>query len=586
MKKNNNVNHQAKGKSPPPPRRLEKILRPPFPAAPGTIEGKTPQEVFQDLQTHRLELEMQNQELKRIQLELEESRSKYFDLYDCAPVGYFTLTKDALVSGANLTGADLFGTAPAALVKSRFRRLVSPDDLDRWDQHFVGVLQNGGKRSCELALRRTDGTTFHALLSSLRVKIPPDQAGLDGGGAWMVRVAVTDVTDRKQAEAARDRAENELRQSQKMEAIGRLAGGVAHDFNNMLGVILGYTDLILARLAPLDPLARDVREIKKAAERSAELTRQLLAFSRKQVVAPRVVDLNRVIDGQQQMLGRLIGEDIVFRFAPAPHLWNILADPSQVELTLANLVVNARDAIAGPGKIVIETSNASVDHAYAHNTPGAAPGDYVLLTISDTGSGMDKPTMDRIFEPFFTTKGEGKGTGLGLSMVYGIVRQHGGFVDVYSSPGMGTTFKVYFPRCRDQASAPDQPFEKEALAGSETVLVVEDEEQILSMAQAILEQFGYKVLAARSPGDALQLVEKHPGEIHLLLTDVVMPGINGKELSERIVPLKPGIRTIFMSGYTADIIANRGVLEQGVEFIQKPFSLKALAAKVRQVLDS
>jgi signal transduction histidine kinase/ActR/RegA family two-component response regulator len=380
--------------------------------------------------------------------------------------------------------------------------------------------------------------------------------------------------------------EEQYRQAQKMEAVGRLAGGVAHDFNNMLNVILGYADLALGRVDPEDPLARDLREILKAGQRSADLTRQLLAFSRKQIVVPKVLNLNKGIEDQLKMLVRLIGEDVRIDFLPAGDLWNTRIDPSQVSQIVTNLSVNARDAIAGVGTVTIESANVTVDEAYCREHPYVTPGEYVMVSFSDTGAGMDEATRERIFEPFFTTKGEGKGTGLGMSTVYGIVKQNGGFVHVYSEPGQGTTIRVHFPRVQDETEDLTEKVTEGSLGGTETVLIVEDEEQILLLSRRILEQFGYRVLTAGTPGEAYRLAEEQVGGIHLLLTDVILPEMNGKELKERIEAMRPGIKSLYMSGYTADAIARRGILEKGVDFLQKPFTLMSLARKVRQVLDS
>jgi signal transduction histidine kinase len=382
------------------------------------------------------------------------------------------------------------------------------------------------------------------------------------------------------------RMEENLRQARKMEAVGRLAGGVAHDFNNMLNVILGYSEIALARLDPGAPLARDLQEIRKAAQRSADLTRQLLAFSRKQIVVPKVVRVNEAIAEQMNMLRRLIGEDVRIDFVPSEDPGNIRIDPSHVAQILANLGVNARDAITGVGTITIETSTIALDEAYCREHDFQNPGEYVGLAFSDTGAGMDAETLERIFEPFFTTKEVGKGTGLGLSTVYGIVKQDGGTINAYSEPGIGTTFRIYFPRVREAAEEGVEPAREAAPVGTETVLLVEDEEQILSLVARILEGHGYRVLSTRSPEEACRLAERHDGKIDLLLTDVVMPGMNGKELQVHIGRLRPGIPTLFMSGYTANAIAHRGVLEEGVAFVQKPFTVRSLAEKVRSVLDS
>ena len=388
-----------------------------------------------------------------------------------------------------------------------------------------------------------------------------------------------------ESEKARQQAEAELRQAQKMEAVGRLAGGVAHDFNNMLTVILGYTDAALEKLHPPDPLYQFLQQIGKAAQRSADLTQQLLAFSRKQVVEPRVVNLNEAVEEQKKMLGRLIGEDIELAVVAAEGLWNIRIDPTQVAQVLANLAVNARDAITDVGRVSIEAANVSMGDAEVGRYPSTAPGDYVMLAFSDTGCGMDAETRERIFESFFTTKEQGKGTGLGLSTVYGIVEQNGGFIHVYSEPGIGTTFRIYFPRFQGEAEPAVEKAKEWALSGSETVLVVEDEELILEWIRTILEGYGYRVLAAPLPGEALLMAEKHGEQIDMLITDVVMPSMNGKELSARLEGVRPGIKTLFMSGYTADVIAHRGVVERGADFIQKPFAAQTLGAKVREVLD-
>jgi CheY-like chemotaxis protein len=369
-----------------------------------------------------------------------------------------------------------------------------------------------------------------------------------------------------------------------MDAIGRLAGGVAHDFNNALAVIQGFSELALLQLNPLDPLRRHLDQIIRAVEKSADLTRQLLAFARRQVVTPRVLDLNVEIASLAKMLPRLIGEDIDLRIVPGEGLWNVRIDPTQVDQILVNLVTNARDAIANTGTITIETSDVVLGEEYCRRYPGLAPGEYLLLAVTDSGIGMDKATLERAFEPFFTTKAEGKGTGLGLATVYGIAKQNGGFVDVYSEPAHGTTFKVYLPRFVGEAEQPAQKKEPGSLRGTETVLIVEDEPLLLEIIGEGLQELGYDVVTAGSPGDAILLCEKHAGAIHLLLTDVIMPTMNGKELQQRLERIKPGMRTIFMSGYTANVVASRGIVDADMLFIQKPFTLEALASKVREAL--
>jgi PAS domain S-box-containing protein len=388
-------------------------------------------------------------------------------------------------------------------------------------------------------------------------------------------------------ERQRKSLENQLLQAQKMESVGRLAGGVAHDFNNMLSVILGYTEIALEKAKPDGIMVSDLIEIQKAANRSADITRQLLAFARQQTIAPKVLDLNETVESMLKMLRRLVGEDIDLAWMPGLGLWPVNMDPSQVGQILANLVVNARDAISGVGKVTLGTENVRLDEAYCEDRPGFVPGEYVMLAVSDDGCGMDKETQGKIFEPFFTTKGLGKGTGLGLATVYGIVKQNNGFINLYSEPGKGATFKIYFQKQVDPGVPAMDSEGAEALpGGSETVLLVEDEEAILKMGKRMLESLGYRVLDAASPLVAMEKAKQHPGDLHLLMTDVVMPEMNGRDLSNQLRKRHPGIETLFMSGYTANVIAHRGVLDAGVHFIQKPFSKRDLALKVRSVLES
>jgi two-component system cell cycle sensor histidine kinase/response regulator CckA len=420
--------------------------------------------------------------------------------------------------------------------------------------------------------RLTVGGVHHARLISSPI--------FDASGeVTAVIEMVEDVTERLALE-------QQLQQAQKMESVGRLAGGVAHDFNNMLGVILGHAEMALEQTDPAQPVYADLAEIRKAAERSSELTRQLLAFARKQTVAPRVLDLNEAVAGMFKMLERLIGEAIDLDWRPGTDLWPVKVDPSQVGQILTNLCVNARDAIADVGRVAIATRNTTLDPGYCASHAGAVPGEYVELAVSDNGCGIDKETMAKLFEPFFTTKDVGEGTGLGLATVYGIVKQNKGFVEVESEPGEGSTFTVYLPR---HAAGAEQ-IEMEgapvpAARGRETILLVEDEPAILKLATKMLESKGYTVVAASTPGEAIHLAREHRGEIHLLVTDVVMPEMNGRDLAKNVLSLYPQIRRLFMSGYTSDVIAHQGVLEEGVHFLQKPFSAHDLAAQVRLVLD-
>ncbi len=391
--------------------------------------------------------------------------------------------------------------------------------------------------------------------------------------------------ERHRAAQEKEILQNQLAQAHKLESIGRLAGGVAHDFNNMLGVILGHAELASAKLAPAHPLHADLESIRKAAQHSADLTRQLLAFARKQTISPRVLDLNRTVEGSLNLLRRIIGEDIALDWKAGANLGQVRIDPSQIEQILTSLAVNARDAIKSGGRISIATQAVTLDEARCQEHSGLEPGEYVVLTFSDDGCGMDRETLARIFDPFFTTKELGQGIGLGLATVYGIVRQNDGMIDVASAPLAGTTFTLYLPRAAGAPSAaPAQKQAESARGGSETILLVEDEPALLEMGKAMLERLGYRVLAAHTPGEALKLARENAGEIQLLMTDVVMPEMNGRELAKRLLALYPEIRRLFMSGYTADALAHHGVVEEGVYFLQKPFTLKELSARVREVL--
>ena len=380
-------------------------------------------------------------------------------------------------------------------------------------------------------------------------------------------------------------SEAQLRQSQKLEAVGRLAGGVAHDFNNLLSIVLTYSEFLLDEIEPSSPLRGDIEEIKKAGVRASELTRRMLAFSRQQMLDPKIIDLNEVVSGLSSMLGRVLGEDVKLVTSLPDTLGKVKADPGQIEQVLMNLVVNARDAMPNGGLLSIETSNVFLDAAYAGAHLEVVPGPHVMLAVSDTGAGMDKDTVARIFEPFFTTKSPGKGTGLGLATVFGIVKQSKGNLWVYSEPGRGTTFKIYFPVAEGEVErVEDAP--RVAPRGDETILVMEDEAQVRVAVYEILRKAGYDVLVVNSPDEAITLSEKRDAPIHLLLTDVVMPGMNGRELSDVFATRCPDAKVLFMSGYTDDVILHHGVLEAGVPFLQKPVTPMGLSRKVREVLDA
>jgi len=437
----------------------------------------------------------------------------------------------------------------------------------------------------ELNRRRADGSPIVVSVSTSPLRRPD-------GTIYGIMSILMDVTERKAAEATRDRltmVEEQLRQSQKMEAVGRLAGGVAHDFNNLLTAISGYSDLLLHRLPEYSTLRRDVEEIRKAGDRAAALTRQLLAFSRRQVLQPKVLDLNAVVTNMGQMLRRLIGEDVELSTDLSPSLSRVKVDPGQIEQVIVNLAVNARDAMPGGGRITIATADAELSPAYAVVHPEVRPGPHVLLSVADTGHGMSEETQAHLFEPFFTTKERGKGAGLGLATVYGIVQQSGGHLRVNSAADRGSTFLIYLPRveaAEDGWQGVARPLLPHPSPGTETVLLAEDEEVVRRFAREILSGNGYKVLEAENGREALLLSEAHRGEIHLLLTDVVMPKMSGRELTERIRPQRPDLRILYMSGYTDDATLRHLVLEEGIPFLQKPFTSEGLARKVREVLDS
>jgi PAS domain S-box-containing protein len=428
-----------------------------------------------------------------------------------------------------------------------------------------------GSLAQEYRFLRQDGSVVWVRDEARLIRDPTGRA-THAVGAWM------DITERRALE-------ERFLQAQKMESVGQLAGGVAHDFNNLLTVITGTVDLALAGLREGDPLAADLREIQQAARRGAALTQHLLAFSRRQVFQPQILNLNDLLADLEPMLRRLLGEEIALLTIGAPDLGNVRADPAQMSQVVLNLVVNARDAMPKGGSLTLETTNVALDEAYARRHPGVTPGPFVMLAVTDTGVGMDQATREHAFEPFFTTKPAGQGTGLGLATVYGIVKQSGGSIWVYSEPGVGTTFKIYLPRVGGVASKPSPAKLDPPARGTETILLVEDEASLRDVARRMLEAAGYTVLTCGSPGEALLVAERFEGPIHLLITDVVMPAMRGPELAARVTRLHPETRVLYVSGYTANAIVQEGELKEGVQFLSKPFDSATLARRVRQVLD-
>ncbi|MBI2525349.1 MAG: PAS domain S-box protein [Candidatus Rokubacteria bacterium] len=468
----------------------------------------------------------------------------------------------------NQAGLDLFGYSAAEVAGLRVKQLYA-DPADR-ARFLEEIGRSGAVRDLEVRFRRKDGTLIDSLLSGALWRG-------DAGSQPGYHVVIHDITERRRLEA-------QLRQSQKMEAIGGLAGGIAHDFGNLLTVIIGRAQLLLGGLPSDDQRRADLDLIQKTAVRASALVQQLLAFSRKQVLQPKVLDPDALVSGMVTMLGRLIGEDIELVVAPRSEGARIKADPGQLEQVILNLVVNARDAMPRGGRLVLETAQAELGESFAREHPGARLGPHVVLAVSDTGVGMDAATRARIFEPFFTTKEAGRGTGLGLSTVYGIAKQHEGYIAVESEPGRGTTFRVYLPRVQE-AVAPEVGSPAPAGRGSEIVLLVEDEEEVRSLSREILEAGGYSVLEAPSPSVALDIARQHGGPIHLLLTDIVMPQMNGLRLAEKLRALRPGLRVLHMSGYSDDILGRQGSLDPGLALLRKPFTPNDLVRAVREALD-
>jgi two-component system, cell cycle sensor histidine kinase and response regulator CckA len=509
---------------------------------------------------------------KLLEDQLRAAQKQYRDIVEDAVIGIFQSTPDGRYLSVNPAMANMMGyDSPQELVES-ITDIAHQVYVDPSRREEIRTLANGPGvvKDLECEIYRKDGSKMWI---SAHVR-----AVVEDGAVVRYEGMNSDITQRKLLE-------NQLRQAQKMDAVGQLAGGVAHDFNNSLGVITGYSDLLQMNLPPGDPSHKHAEEIAKAGRRAAALTRQLLAFSRQQVIQPVVLDLNSATSELEKMLRRLIGENIEMTFRRGPGLGRVKMDPGQVEQVLMNLSVNARDAMPLGGQICIETANVELDETYARQNAYVIPGSYVMLSVSDTGCGMDKETQRRIFEPFFTTKESGKGTGLGLSTVYGIAKQNAGYIIVYSEVGKGTTFRLYLPRLSDAAKLPLPPQALETIPhGRETVLVVEDETPLRLLARTCLESNGYSVLDAPDAVAALEFAKKHPGPIHLLLTDVVMPGMSGHELANRMIALQPEVKVLYMSGYTNDLINRHGILDWDTVLLEKPFTLHALLTKVYKTL--
>ncbi len=508
---------------------------------------------------------------------LRESEERYRHIVDNIPDVYYRTDREGRLSLVSPSGVRLLGYDSVAEMLGRPNEFFWANPEER--QTMLAILRDKGAVSdYEVLLRRRDGSTVQVSTSS---RMYCDEQGMVQGVEGLFR----DITERKRAEREARELQQQLLQAQKMEAVGRLAGGVAHDFNNMLVVIMGRAELALMKLPPSDPLHADLVEINQAAERSANLTRHLLAFARKQAVSPKVLDLNATIESMLPMYRRMIGEDIELLWQPDRPLCPVLLDPSQLDQLLVNLCVNARDAIGGVGTVTISTGEPQLDRLFFTRHGGTPGRRYAHLRVHDTGCGMEPEVLDHIFEPFFTTKEEGRGTGIGLATVFGIVKQNEGVVTVASSPGTGTTFDIYFPCYAERDDRAEAPSSAEPVQGKgETILLVEDEATILDLGRAMLEALHYRVITAASPDEALDLVASGETPIDLLISDIIMPRMNGRELAEKIHEIHPQIRCLFISGYTADIIGRHGIIEEHVNFLQKPFTLQALATSVAAAL--
>ncbi len=556
----------------------------------GTLTGKDGKPIHTRFSCVLIEAQGQKQILsiaeditqrKMAEKALRDSEARFRKLFKMAPIPMAYISRDGDLIDLNDSLKHSMGhTREKVPTLERAWDLAMPDPelrervTSQWKKDLENAIAyNTEMESFECPLHYIDGSVHDVIIHT---KLINDS----------IIVSFFDITNRKKTELEREKLQTQLHQSKKLEAVGLLAGGVAHDFNNMLGSIMGYAELTLTEMSPDDPFRDNLNNILTATRRSADLTRQLLTFARKQTIAPVLLDLNESIESVLKMIRRLIGENVELSWQPATRPCTVRMDPTQLDQILINLCVNAKDAIADVGNITIETDTVSIDEDYCETHTDFKPGKYVMLTVSDNGSGMDKETMEHIFEPFYTTKGLGKGTGLGLATVYGIVKQNDGFINVHSEPGGGATFSIYVHRVDEVISAEEKGgIETIPKGNGETILIVEDDEIVLNMASIMLEKFGYRVLKAGTSEKSFFLAEENKDRIQVLITDVVMPKMNGRDLADRIKLILPDIEILFMSGYAADVISHQGVLDEGVNFIKKPFSAKDLAFAVRNVLD-
>lgn len=538
-----------------------------------------PQELIHELQVHQVELELQNEELRRTQSELELTLTQYFELYDLAPVGYLSVAESGLIVAVNLTAATLLGVFRQELLNQPFSKFIHREDQDRYYLYRKEVLSTAENREAELRLIRTDGSCFQAQIVGSSAETSE--------GSPLCRLIIHDIQSRKDAEVEKEKLEIRLREAEKLEALGRLAGGVAHDFNNMLSVIIGSAEMIRGELKDNDPLCIDLQSIMEAAERSVATTRQLMGFARQQTMTTRVLDLNQTISGMKFLLQRILGDNIRLDWQPTDSLNSVRMDPVQIDQILSNLCSNARKALPEGGVVSIQLVNCDMGTVTAAGKSTIPAGEYVELTFFDNGCGMNEHVARHAFDPFFTTARTGEGTGLGLAMVHGIITQNKGHVQLESKPGLGTTLRIYLPRCLEQVSIDPQCEPGIATEPhGETILLAEDEPAVMNLTRRILEKQGYRIVSATTSAEVIQMARQHQGDIHLVFTDCVMPKMNGRELVAELQTFLPGLKTLFMSGYPADVIAKEGLLDEDVAFIHKPYKQSELIRKIREVLDA
>lgn len=548
------------------------------PAAIQTTPPADIQKLVEELRIHQVELEMQNEELRRAQLELAEARDRYIDLYDFAPIGFFTISDTGIILGVNLTGAKMLGIERGRLIGQPFSRFIARDAQDNFYLYRKELFETGTRQTCELSLKKQDGSFFYAQLESIAVI----ETGTDGS---CIRAALTDTSRRRQVEKEKTNLQAQLQHAQKMEAVGTLAGGIAHDFNNLLQAVQGFTEILLFDRHKKDPGYSELKQISHAAQRGAELTRQLLTFSRKIESKLRPIDLNVLVEKTQTLLVRTLPKMIVVKLRLAPEGMVVNGDPSQIEQILMNLAVNAKDAMPEGGELTIQTDNKWLDEAYCRIQPETKPGRYVQLTVSDNGCGMGEETLKNIFDPFFTTKSLAEGTGLGLAIVYGIVKSHGGHIECVSGLDVGTNFKIYFPALDRAAQAEKDVKENPPAGGSETILLVDDEAVIRKVGETTLTRFGYQVLTAADGNLAVECYRKEQERIDLVILDLVMPNMSGKKCLEALLGINPAVKVVIASGYSENE-HRPGLIQSGARgFVGKPYEVKKLLDAIRKVLD-